>query len=99
VGPAAYNPRLAKTQLEINFSASKVKRQLFEPANVAHNTMTWKNNPPPGSYDYKIEASKKFKSTSNDPVFQSTVPNCKDTKIKSPYPPPGSYVNVLSMEE
>lgn len=82
----------------VDFANSKIERKLFTQHNMAHNDMCWASNPGPGVYDFDKPGHKNFHANGENTVFQSKVPNCKDAKIKSPYPPPGSYKVVKSIE-
>jgi hypothetical protein len=102
VGPAAYNPKVPVLHPrfpEHNFTTSKVKRQLFEQTNMAHNNMCWAQNPGPGVYDFEKAGQKQFNSTGQNKVFQSKVPNCKDKKEGTLAPGPGAYKTVVSIEK
>jgi len=61
VGPAAYNPKKTSTlkqNPQYEFHQSKVQRVIFKQTNMAHNEMTWANNPGPGVYDYEHQGQK-----------------------------------------
>jgi len=102
VGPAAYNPKIPAIKQhapEFDFTLSKVDRKIFAQNNMAHNDMCWANNPGPGVYDFQKLGQKQFNATGESTIFQSKVPNCKDSKVKAPFPGPGSYKTVKSIEK
>ena len=78
---------------------SKTQRKLFEPVNKKENNLTSPINPGPGTYDYEKLAAKQFNNNGELSVFQSKVPNAKDTKVKSKTPGPGTYATVQSIEK
>jgi len=95
VGPAAYNPKVQQVKnktMEVDFVTTKIPRKTFVP------TEAQKVHPGPGVYDYEMIDHKQFNSTGQYSIFQSKVPNCKDTKIRNDKPGPGTYKTVHSIE-
>jgi len=95
VGPQFYSPNVnssKKTHRVNDFVKSKITRTLFEPSiDVENKLYPPRDNPGPGFYDENKSRTqrKTFHSQGNDSIFLSTVPNCKDAKIKNDKPGPG----------